>query len=254
MCGRYTLTSPGEVVAEQFDLSAVPEMLPRYNLAPTQEAAVVRVAAPGGPRALDVLRWGLIPAWAKDPAIGNRMINARAESAGEKPAYRDSFRRRRCLVPADGFYEWKRQAASKTKQPYLIRRSDRRPFAFAGLWSSWRSHEHPTPVETFTILTTEPNDLMRPLHDRMPVILDHSSYAAWLDPANQDTAALQALLVPAPADGWEAVPVSTRVNSPAHDAPDCIEPLAAPGSDSAGGADATAPADPAGPAQNRLFG
>jgi putative SOS response-associated peptidase YedK len=225
MCGRYTLTSPGEVVAEIFELIDVPEVLPRYNLAPTQEAAVVRVVAPGAPRTLDLLRWGLIPTWAQDPTIGNRMINARAESAAEKPAYRDSFRRRRCLVPANGFYEWKRHG--KLKQPHLIRRRDRLPFAFAGLWSSWRDAENPAVVETFTILTTAPNDLLRGIHDRMPVILGPGAYAAWLDPANRDSASLQALLVPASAEGWEAVPVSTRVNSPAHDAPDCIEPLTA---------------------------
>jgi putative SOS response-associated peptidase YedK len=232
MCGRYTLSSPGDMIAEVFDLVDVPEVLPRYNLAPTQEAAVVRVTAPGAPRTLARLRWGLIPAWAKDPSIGNRMINARAESVGEKPAYRDSFRRRRCLVPADGFYEWKR--VGKGKQPYLIRRRDRRPFGFAGLWSSWHAPDaapDAAPRETFTILTTSPNDLMRDLHDRMPVILGQADFAAWLDPANRDTAALQTLLVPSAAAGWEAIPVSTRVNSPAHDAADCIEPLAAPAAD-----------------------
>jgi putative SOS response-associated peptidase YedK len=223
MCGRYTLTSPGEVVAEIFDLVDVPEVLPRYNLAPTQEAAVVRIPAPEAPRSLALLRWGLIPYWAKDPAIGNRMINARAESAAEKPAYRESFRRRRCLIPADGFYEWKH--LGKLKQPHLIRRRDRLPFAFAGLWSIWRAPDRTASLETFTILTTDPNDLMRGLHDRMPVILDRRDYAAWLDPANRDTAALQALLLPAPTEGWEALPVSTRVNSPANDTQDCIEPL-----------------------------
>jgi putative SOS response-associated peptidase YedK len=226
MCGRYTLSSPGDMIAEVFDLVDVPEVLPRYNLAPTQEAAVVRITAPGAPRTLARLRWGLIPTWAKDPSIGNRMINARAESVGEKPAYRDSFRRRRCLVPADGFYEWKR--VGKGKQPYLIRRRDRRPFGFAGLWSAWHAPDaapDAPPRETFTILTTSPNELMHDIHDRMPVILGHADFAAWLDPANRDTAGLQALLVPCPPDGWEAVPVSTRVNSPAHDAADCIEPL-----------------------------
>jgi putative SOS response-associated peptidase YedK len=225
MCGRYTLTAPGEIVAEIFELVDVPPILPRYNLAPTQEAAVVRIVKPGAPRTLAALRWGLIPYWAQDPAIGNRMINARAESVAEKPAYRDSFRRRRCLVPADGFYEWKKLDA-KTKQPYLIHRQDRRPFAFAGLWSSWRSPES-GPLETFTILTTSPNDLMRRLHDRMPVILDPRDYAAWLDPANRDAAHLQSLLAPAPDGGWQATPVSRAVNHPAHDAPDCIEPLVA---------------------------
>jgi putative SOS response-associated peptidase YedK len=224
MCGRYTLTSPGEIVAEVFELVDVPPILPRYNLAPTQEAAVVRVARPGAPRTLDRLRWGLIPYWAKDPAIGNRMINGRAESVADKPAYSDSFRRRRCLVPADGFYEWKKLAA-KTRQPYLIRRQDRLPFAFAGLWSSWRAPASERPVETFTILTTGPNELLRPLHDRMPVILDRRDFAAWLDPRNRDAAQLQSLLRPAPTAGWEAVPVSRAVNSPDHDEPDCIEPL-----------------------------
>jgi putative SOS response-associated peptidase YedK len=228
MCGRYTLTSPGEVVAEIFELVDVPPIPPHYNLAPTQEAAVVRVAGPGAPRTLDWLRWGLIPAWASDPAIGNRMINARAESAADKPAFRDSFRRQRCLVAADGFYEW-RKLDAKTKQPYLIRRQDRLPFAFAGLWSAWRGAAADRPLATFTILTTSPNELLRPLHDRMPVILDRRDFAAWLDPANRDTAALQALLAPAPTAGWEAVAVSRAVNNPAHDEPDCIEPLTAAG-------------------------
>ena len=225
MCGRYTLTASGEDVADLFALEDVPALLPRYNLAPTQEAAVVRVVAPRAPRTLDLLRWGLIPYWAQDPAIGNRMINARAESVAEKPSYRDSFQRRRCLIPADGFYEWKK--AGKAKQPYLIRRRDRRPFAFAGLWSTWRDRNTPNavPRETFTILTTSPNDLLRPLHDRMPVILDPTDFAPWLDPANRHAAALQALLQPAPVDAWETLPVRTVVNSPAHDAPDCIEPL-----------------------------
>ncbi len=223
MCGRYTLTAPGEIVAEVFELVDVPPILPRYNVAPTQEAAVVRVTAPGAPRTLAPLRWGLIPYWAKDRAIGNRLINARAESLVDKPAFRDSFRRQRCLVPADGFYEWKKLDA-KTKQPYLIHRQDRRPFGLAGLWSSWRSPDAGR-IETFTIITTTPNGLMRPLHDRMPAILDPRDFAAWLDPANRDVAQLQALLAPAPEAGWLTTPVSRAVNSAAHDAPDCIEPL-----------------------------
>jgi putative SOS response-associated peptidase YedK len=223
MCGRYTLTAPGEIIAEIFELVDVPPILPRYNLAPTQEAAVVRVVAPGAPRTLASLRWGLIPYWAEDPAIGNRMINARAESVADKPAYRDSFRWRRCLVPADGFYEWKKLDA-KTKQPYLIHRQDRRPFGFAGLWSSWRSKEK-SRIETFAIITTGPNGLLRPLHDRMPVILDPSDYAAWLDPANRNAAHLRSLLAPAPEAGWQATPVSRAVNTATYDAPDCIEPL-----------------------------
>jgi putative SOS response-associated peptidase YedK len=225
MCGRYTLTAPGEIVAEIFELVDVPPILPRYNLAPTQEGAVVRVVAPGAPRTLAALRWGLIPYWAQDPKIGNRLINARAESLVDKPAFRDSFERRRCLVPADGFYEWKKLDA-KVKQPYLIHRQDRRPFGFAGLWSSWRSPDAGR-VETFTIITTAPNGLMRPLHDRMPAILDPSDFAAWLDPANRNVSRLQSLLVPAPDGGWQATPVSRAVNHADHDAPDCIEPLVA---------------------------
>jgi putative SOS response-associated peptidase YedK len=226
MCGRYTLTAPGEIVAEIFDLVDVPPILPRYNLAPTQEAAVVRVVSRGAPRSLAMLRWGLVPYWATDPKIGNHMINARGDSVAEKPAFRDSFRRQRCLVPADGFYEWQK-LAPKVRQPYLIRRQDRLPFGFAGLWSSWRGPDGAR-LETFTIVTTAPNDLLRPLHDRMPVILDRRDFAAWLDPGNRDTARLQSLLAPAPDAGWEAVPVSRAVNSPDYDEPGCIEPLLAP--------------------------
>jgi putative SOS response-associated peptidase YedK len=186
------------------------------------------VATPGGPRELALLRWGLIPYWAKEAAIGNKMINARAESVAEKPAYKHSFKKKRCLVVADGFYEWKKEG--KGKQPYLIRRSDKKPFAFAGLWSTWRDPqafvgERPEPVETFTILTTAANDVLRPLHDRMPVVVRPEDFALWLDPAVDDAARLAPLLAPAPAEGWETVPVSRAVNSPAHDAADCVEPL-----------------------------
>ena len=223
MCGRYTLTSSGEELALLFDISDLPMVLPRYNLAPTQEAAVVRVPAPGGPRRLDLLKWGLIPYWAKEASIGNRMINARSESVAEKPAYRWSFKKKRCLIPADGFYEWKKDG--KLKQPYLIHRKDGKPFAFAGLWSSWKSPEQERPVETFTILTTDANDLLRPLHDRMPVILDPENFDLWLDPKMEDAAKLQPLMAPHAVDGFEAFPVSRAVNSPAHDAEDCIAPL-----------------------------
>jgi putative SOS response-associated peptidase YedK len=222
MCGRYTLSSPVEIVADLFGLAETPALQPRFNVAPTQQAPVVRVEAPGAPATLALLRWGLVPYWAKEAAIGNRLINARAESVAEKPAFKHSFRKQRCLVVADGFYEWKKTGPQK--QPYLVRRRDRLPFALAGLWARWRTPEGP-PLDTFTILTTTPNDLMRPLHDRMPVILDRAAYAAWLDPALADLESLNALLGPAPTEGWEAVPVSRAVNSPAHDAPDCIEPL-----------------------------
>jgi putative SOS response-associated peptidase YedK len=225
MCGRYTLSSPNDDIALLFDLPELPTVMPRYNLAPTQEAAVVRVPAPGAPRQLVPLRWGLIPYWAKEAAIGNRMINARAESVAEKPAYKWSFKKKRCLIPADGFYEWKKEG--KSKQPYLIHRQDGKPFAFAGLWSTWVDREHggTIPVETFTILTTDANDLMRPLHDRMPVIIDPENFDLWLDPKIEDAAKLQPLLVPHASEGFEAFPVSRNVNSPAHDAADCIERL-----------------------------
>ena len=223
MCGRYTLTSSGEELALLFDISDLPMVLPRYNLAPTQEAAVVREPAPGEPRRLDLLKWGLIPYWAKEASIGNRMINARSESVAEKPAYRWSFKKKRCLIPSDGFYEWKKEG--KLKQPYLIHRKDGKPFAFAGLWSSWKSPDQERPIETFTILTTDANDLLRPLHDRMPVILDPENFDLWLDPKIEDAAKLQPLMAPHAVDGFEAFPVSRAVNSPAHDAEDCIAPL-----------------------------
>jgi putative SOS response-associated peptidase YedK len=224
MCGRYTLTSSGDELALLFDLSEIPSLPPRYNLAPTQEAAVVRVPAPGAPRHLDFLRWGLVPYWADDPKIGNRMINARAEGVADKPAYRSSFRKQRCLIPTDGFYEWKKEG--KLKQPYHIRRRDRLPFAFAGLWSRWRPKEGGgEPLDTFTILTTDSNELIRPLHDRMPVILDPANFDLWLDPAVDDRERLQELLVPYDGSVMETVPVSRTVNSPAYDGPDCVAPL-----------------------------
>lgn len=225
MCGRYTLSSPVEVVADLFsvDPGHAPETLaPRFNVAPTQTVPVVRVARPGAPRTLEMLRWGLIPSWAKEAEIGNRMINARSETAAEKPAYKSSFRKKRCLVAADGFYEWKPEG--KVKQPFHIHQTNGEPFGIAGLWSSWRSPEGET-VETFTILTTSPNEVLAPIHDRMPVILDPADYDLWLDPKIEDVERLQALMAPAPAEGWEAVPVSRAVNNPANDSPACLTPV-----------------------------
>lgn len=222
MCGRYTLSSKGDEVALLFDLQEIPQLPLRYNIAPTQETAVVRVERPGEPRRLDLLRWGLIPYWAKEASIGNRMINARAESVAEKPAYRWSFRKKRCLIPTDGFYEWKKEG--KAKQPYLIRRKDAKPFAFAGLWDRWQDPER-GPIDTFTILTTDANELIRPLHDRMPVILDPRDFDLWLDPAFENRESLQPLLAPFDPGQMETFPVSRAVNSPANDVADCIEPL-----------------------------
>ena len=181
MCGRFTLRAPASVIAEQFALFEVPPFTARFNIAPTQPVPVIRMR-PGpslrarrGSRELVWLRWGLVPGWAKDPAIGSRLINARAETAAEKPAFRTALRQRRCLVAADGFYEW--QQAGRTKQPYFIHLRDDRPFAFAGLWEAWEGADHAW-LETCTLLTTGPNDVVRPIHDRMPVILPPQAYSS----------------------------------------------------------------------------
>jgi putative SOS response-associated peptidase YedK len=222
MCGRFTLRAPSSVVAAQFGVFEMPPFTPRFNVAPTQPVAVVRYA-PGAEeleRELVWLRWGLVPSWAKDPAIGNKMINARAETVAQKPSFRAAFRRRRCLVAADGFYEWQR--TGRQKQPYFIRMQDDRPFAFAGLWESWEGADH-SALETCTLLTTEPNELMEPIHNRMPVILRAEDYGQWLDPAIQTPEPLAPLLRPFPSDEMTAYPVSTYVNSPTRDDPQCIE-------------------------------
>jgi len=222
MCGRFTLRTPASVVAEQFAVFEVPPFTARFNVAPSQPVAVVRLA-PDGPqprRELVWLRWGLIPGWAKDPTIGNRMLNARAETVAEKPAYRAAFRRRRCLLPADGFYEW--QGKGRGRRPFFVRMKDDRPFAFAGLWEAWEGAEH-SYVESCTLLTTEPNDLMRPIHNRMPVILGQAAYRAWLDPTVRSES-LAELMGPYPSEEMTADPVGTFVNSPANEGPKCIEP------------------------------
>ncbi len=202
----------------------MPLLSPRYNIAPGQPVFAVRQnpAAASPAREGTMLRWGLIPSWAADPAIGNRMINARSESVAEKPAFRAALRRRRCLVAADGFYEWK--AEGRGKQPYFIHFSDDRLFAFAGLWESWEGPGHSS-VESCTILTTEANELMLPIHPRMPVILPPKDYEKWLDPSEQGSAALLPLLVPYSGGGMEAYPVSRFVNSPSHEAPECLSQL-----------------------------
>ena len=227
MCGRFTLRTPLKQVADAFDLAPTlladgVEWPARYNIAPTQNVAVVRQRGEEG-RELSRLRWGLVPSWADDPAIGNRMINARSETLAAKPAYRDAFRLRRCLVVADGFYEWKQQA--RPKQPYHIRLADERPFAFAGLWDRWqRGH---LVIESCTIVTTAANELLRPLHERMPVILDPADYTTWLDPQRQDPEQLEALLTAYPADRMAMRAVSTAVNSARQDSPQCLAPAAA---------------------------
>lgn len=226
MCGRYTLATFQDQLVEAFDLPPAPVIESRYNIAPTQSAPVVRLDGDSRRRQLDALRWGLIPHWAKDPSIGSRMINARSESVETEPAFRSALRRQRCLVPSTGFYEWKRveggTASRPKKQPYYIKRRDERVFAFAGLWDRWRDSEGET-VESFAILTTAPNDCLRSLHDRMPVIVDPGDYGLWLDPAVQDGAPLRRLFQPFPGDELVAYAVGTQVNNPAHDDPSCMD-------------------------------
>lgn len=257
MCGRFTLSINPEAVALAFDLDAIPDLEPRYNIAPTQSTAVVRLSLGEEARVLESMRWGLVPFWAKDPKIGNRMINARAETAASKPSFRAAFKRRRCLVPADGFYEWRSGSGDGPKQPYRICLPDGGLFAMAGLWESWGPSKgdgdgaghgngdgkvggegdgHASgdgdggeELRTFTILTTTPNALVGEIHDRMPVILDPSEYDVWLDPANEGGGdggdALAGLLDAFPAERMIAYPVSTLVNSPRNDVPECIARL-----------------------------
>ncbi len=218
MCGRFTLRADPADVARAAGAGAGPAFRPRYNVAPTQDVLAYR-ARDGAPAEAVLLRWGLIPSWAKDPAIGNRMINARAETIAEKPAFRAAFRRRRCAVAADGFYEWKKLA--RGKQPYLVRLAGDRPFAFAGLWEAWRGPDGVS-IETCAIVTTTANALVARVHDRMPVILTDAAIALWLatPPERAD-----ALLVPYAAEAMDAYPVSPRVNRPANDDPACAAPL-----------------------------
>ena len=248
MCGRYSLATPADTLARHFRLSHVPPVSPRYNIAPSQPIAIVRIGKWGQTRlkpnspptntSTDRLiesdpifwewapvRWGLIPSWANFPAIGNKMINARAETVAEKPAFREAFARSRCLVPADGYYEWQREGRmGQRKQPFYIRLRDGRPFAFAGLWERWVEPDG-TPVESCAILTTEPNEALKDIHDRMPVILAEADYDQWLDPAVRQAQLLQPLLRPYPPEDMTACAVSPRVNDPGHDDAGCIEPL-----------------------------
>ncbi|MGA7106078.1 MAG: SOS response-associated peptidase [Candidatus Deferrimicrobiaceae bacterium] len=222
MCGRFTLFDSADSVAERFGLPDTPSLSPRYNIAPSQTVVAVRIPPGGGARELVALRWGLVPSWAKDPAIGNRMINARVETVADKPAFRSAIRRRRCLVPADGFYEWKR--VNGRKQPYFIGMRDRKIFGFGGIWESWEGGGGEA-VLSCALLTTGPNDLLRPIHDRMPVILSPREYDLWLSPQVQDPEALAPLFRPYPPEEMTVFPVGTAVNNPETDTPALIEPL-----------------------------
>ena len=226
MCGRYSFTTPPEAMRRVFDIKGLlPNLAARYNIAPTQDAPVVRQTKEGEGRELAMLRWGLVPSWSQGPDSGYSMINARAETVATKPAFRSAFRLRRCLVPADGFYEWRKLAGRK--QPYRITLKDDAPFAFAGLWEHWRGPDCYV-IQSFTIVVTEANELLRPIHDRMPVILDPADYALWLGEKAESSKGVGALLRPFPADAMVAYPVSKRVSNPRNDDPQCVEPLQAP--------------------------
>lgn len=242
MCGRFALAASPEQLARQFELPLpVPELQPRYNIAPTQAVAVIRIdATPERKRELGITQWGLVPGWAKDPSIGSRMINARAETLAEKPSFRNAFRRRRCLIPATGFYEW-RSTPDKKKQPYFIRPSSgpqnttpdqsteaaQAPglFAFAGLWEVWFSQDG-SEVQSCTIITTAANTIMQSLHHRMPVILEPQEYAGWLDPDTDRPEILGKYLKQYASGKMEYYPVDREVNSPRNDSAACIEAVA----------------------------
>jgi len=221
MCGRYTLAVDLDTLQAEFNLDSVPaDLPPRYNIAPTQPVAVVLNNE--GLRQLDAFRWGLIPFWAKDASIGNRMINARAETVAQKPSFKRPLQKQRCLILADGFYEW--QKTPQGKIPTYIQLKDGRPFAFAGLWDSWTAPDGEA-IPSCTIITTAPNALVAPIHNRMPVILLPDDLEAWLNPIEQSPQTLLSLLKPYPADEMRYHPVSKLVNSPANDLPECIQAL-----------------------------
>jgi putative SOS response-associated peptidase YedK len=223
MCGRFTLTvDPGQF-QDQFPSLEVPQgFAPRYNIAPTQPVAVV---PNDGSNRVDYYVWGLIPFWAKDPEIGNRMINARAETLTDKPAFKGPFRYKRCLVLADGFYEWRKEPDGKTKTPIYIQLKSGQPFGFAGLWDSWHAADG-SEIRSCTIITTRPNTLLEAIHNRMPVILHPEAYAEWLTPGEGDPARLKQFLLPYPDGEMVAFPVSRLVNTPQNDSPECILPVA----------------------------
>jgi len=223
MCGRYRLSRRKQIVEEYFDSpSDEQDWAPRYNIAPTQPVPVIRQHPKEPIRVLSLMRWGLIPSWAKDSSVGASMINARSETAHEKPAFRDALKYRRCLIPADGFYEWQRKAGSK--QPFCFEVNDGELFAFAGIWEGWKNPDGAW-VKTCSILTTTPNAVTSAIHDRMPVILDVSNYDLWLDPGMQDVAAVSELLKPYDARLMRCYPVSTRINHVANDDEECSRPI-----------------------------
>ncbi|MFD5853903.1 SOS response-associated peptidase [Cytobacillus pseudoceanisediminis] len=220
MCGRFSLTEDISILQQYFDFEISEEITPRYNIAPSQR--VLTVLSDGQERRAGTMKWGLVPFWAKDEKIGYKMINARAEGIDEKPSFKHAFKRRRCLILTNGFYEWKKQEDGN-KQPYRFVMKDNKPFAFAGLWETWKKGEKP--LHSCTIITTTPNKITEDVHDRMPVILHQDSYDLWLNPKNNDTEHLKSLLVPYPAEEMDLYPVSTMVNSPKNDIAEILAPL-----------------------------
>lgn len=223
MCGRFVQKGPG-TLAKKLGVEAPPGLFPRYNVAPSQDVMIVRSG--GAAREVALVRWGLVPSWTADPKQSMAPINARCETADAKPTFRDAIRKRRCIVPAEGFYEWKRDGVRK--QAYFIRRIDREPIYMAGVWESWRSPDDGREFESTAILTTSANELLRDLHDRMPVILHPSGVDLWLDESVTNPTSLMPLYTPFPADELVVEPVSDRVNSVKHDDPKCMEVVTAP--------------------------
>lgn len=221
MCGRFTLRVSPEQIAGLFSIEQMPPVGPRYNIAPTQPVLAIRASHGGNGREATYLNWGLIPSWATDPSIGSRMINARSETAAEKPSFRAAFKYKRCIIPADGFYEWQKIAGGK--QPQLIGLKDGGVFGMAGLWEYWEREG--SVIESCTILTTEPNDLLAPIHNRMPVILHPEDYDEWLDRTSQKAEPLLHLMRAFPAELMAYTPVSTLVNNPRNEDPVCVVPI-----------------------------
>ena len=231
MCGRFTLASDAEALHQTFfDFGMPMDLSPRYNIAPTQDVAVIANTLPDTGEhpetgQVEFFHWGLIPSWAKDPKIGNRMINARSETLSEKPSFRNAYKRRRCLILADGYYEWKQIPGDRSKQPVYIRLKSQKPFALAGLWEVWQADGMDEPLRSCTIITCPPNAFLEEIHHRMPVILPQDAYAEWLAPNQQSADRLQPLLVPYGDEEMEAYPVSRFVNRPTNDSSECIAPI-----------------------------
>lgn len=234
MCGRFARFSPAHIFRMLFQLDEFFDLPAQYNIAPGQDVYAVRgIIIRDNPqrtassvpyvREVTPMKWGLIPFWSKDPSIGVKMINSRSETINEKPAFRDPFKKRRCLIPTDGFYEWQKQKDGG-KQPYFIHMNDKKPFAFGGIWDTWKNPEGNN-IETFSILTTKPNELLKPIHDRMPVIIEPKQFDNWLNPEIQEPAELIPLLEPFKATKMEAYPISTYINSPKNNSEQCIRPI-----------------------------